>query len=58
MTPVAGFTFKPSGKFSTLYCKGFLPVAGILKRKGELGRTPKTFAPFILGADAGNGVKI
>jgi hypothetical protein len=37
---------------------GFSPAATILKSTGELGRTPKTLAPFIRGSLLGGGVRI
>ena len=42
----------------TSYLSGFFPVAGILKRNGDPGLTPKTFAPFILTFWEGAGVRI
>jgi hypothetical protein len=33
-------------------------VAGIEKKKGDPGRTPKIFGPLILGIFAGGGVRM
>jgi hypothetical protein len=37
---------------------GLFPVAGIVKRKGDPGRTPKILAPLICGAGPGLGVRM
>src|SRR5437868_10638115 len=35
ITPFELFKLSPAGRFSTLYCFGFFPVAGILNKYGE-----------------------
>src|SRR5712671_6255699 len=49
MRPVLGFSLKPLGRFFAEKAIGRSPVAGIVKRNGELSRTPKTFAPLMRG---------
>jgi hypothetical protein len=56
--PVSASQLNPAGRLSTSYLTGLIPVTGIVKRKGEPGRTPNIFAPFILGSGAGFGVSI
>jgi hypothetical protein len=56
--PVSGLQTRLSGIFNTSYLRGFLPVAGILKKNAEPGLTPNTFAPLILTFGDGAGVRI
>ena len=37
---------------------GRSPVAGIVNKNGEPGRTPKTFAPLMRGVAGAGGVKM
>ncbi len=56
--PVAASTFHPSGRLSTANVIGSSPVAGIVNRKGQPGRTPKTFGPLMRGVAGGLGVRM
>src|SRR6185312_10774870 len=58
MRPDSASTRSPLGKSSTAKLIGRSPVAGIVNRNGEPGRTPKTSAPLILGERGAAGVRI
>ena len=51
--PVAGSRRRPAGRPSAAKRIGRSPVAAIVKRKGDPGRTPKTRAPLMRGAGPG-----
>lgn len=56
--PVVVSSFSPSGRSSAKKLMGRSPVAGMVKRKGLLGRTPKSLAPLILGLGEVGGVSM
>ncbi len=58
MWPVLASSFKPCGRFFAENFIGRSPVAGIVNRNGEPGRTPKTFAPLMRGVAGAGGVRI
>src|SRR5438309_1949403 len=58
MRPVSASTRNPAGKPSAAKLIGRSPVAEIVNRKGEPGRTPKTSAPLILGVRGAVGVSM
>src|SRR5882724_3356681 len=49
MSPVCASTVRPAGNPAAEKVMGLSPVAGIVKRTGEPGRTPKTLAPLMRG---------
>src|ERR1017187_4951262 len=56
--PVLAFSFKPRGRLSAENFMGRSPVAGIVNKNGEPGRTPKIFAPLMRGVSGAGGVRI
>src|ERR1043166_4225906 len=55
--PVSGSSCNPAGNPFASKASGRSPVAAIVKRNGDPGRTPKTFALLIRGAGPGFGVR-
>ena len=56
--PVLASTFNPFGRFSTEKVIGRSPVAGMVYKNWEFGRTPKILAPLIRGVAEALGVRI
>jgi hypothetical protein len=55
--PVWGSSISPLGNPSAAKVIGRAPVAGIEKRRGDPGLTPKTEGPLIRGVTGAGGVK-
>src|ERR1035437_10333552 len=58
MRPVAGSSFSPLGRFCAEKLIGRSPVAAIVNRNGDPGRTPKTDAPLMRGEVGAGGVRM
>ena len=56
--PVWESSISPDGRGVAENLMGRSPVAGIMNKNGEPGRTPKTLAPLIRGAAGAAGVRI
>ena len=56
--PVFSSSFRPLGRFFAENVIGRSPVAGIVNRNGEPGRTPKTLAPLMRGVAGAAGVRM
>jgi len=56
--PVCGSSCKPAGKLSAAKVIGRSPVAAMVNKNGEPGRTPKIVAPLMRGFGEAVGVKI
>ena len=58
MCPVCGVQLQAGGRLSAENFIGRSPVAGIVNRNGEPGRTPKTLAPLMRGVAGAAGVRM
>jgi len=58
MKPVFESRMSPFGNPAAENVMGRIPVAAMVYKNGEPGRTPKTFAPLIRGFSDTDGVRI
>ena len=56
--PVFLSNCRPAGSLSTVKVIGLVPVAGMVKRTGCSGRTPKTRGPLMCGVGPALGVRM